>query len=100
MLRHVVAWNYKDGFTANENKEHAKKMKSELETLAQSIEGIIEFEVHINMLSSSNRDIVLDSLFESEEALHAYQVHPEHQRIGVYVKTITQDRICVDYFES
>jgi len=99
MLRHIVAWNYKEGFTTSENKENAQKMKSELEALAKSIKGIIKLEVHINMLSSSNRDIVLDSLFESEEALHAYQIHPEHQKIGTYVKTITQDRICVDYLE-
>jgi len=99
MLRHIVAWNYKDGFTYDENRKNAQKLKSELEALTQCIEGIIELKVHINTLSSGNRDIVLNSLFESEEALLAYQIHPEHKRVGEFVKAVTQDRVCVDYFE-
>jgi len=99
MLRHIVAWNYKEGFTDSENKENAKKIKSELEALKHSISEIIEIEVHIDMLPSSNRDIVLNSLFENEEALNAYQIHPEHKRVGAMVAALVQDRACVDYYE-
>jgi len=99
MLRHIVTWNYKDGFTNNENKENAKKVKSELEALTQHIDGIIELKVYINELTSSNKDIILNSLFESEEALVAYQIHPEHQRVSTYVGTAMQNRACIDYYE-
>ena len=99
MIRHIVAWNYKDGFTESENRENALKIKSDLEALIKCIDGIVELKVHINMLPSSNRDIVLDSLFQSEEALAAYQAHPEHKRVGAFVGAVTQNRACVDYHE-
>ena len=99
MLRHIVAWNYKDGLTDQQNKENAQKIKSEMEALTGCIDGIIELKVHINELPSSTRDMVLNSLFESEAALAAYQVHPEHKRVGALVKAAMQDRVCIDYHE-
>ena len=99
MLRHIVMWNYKEGFANSENQENAKKVKSELEALKQSINGIIELDVYINALSSSNKDIVLNSLFESEEALAAYQIHPEHKRVSEFIGSVVQNRACIDYFE-
>ena len=99
MVRHIVIWNYKDGFTEAENKENALKAKAELEALAQMIDGIAELKVYINELSSSNKDLVLNSLFESEEALAAYQIHPEHLRVAAFVASVVQDRVCIDYHE-
>ena len=99
MIRHIVMWNFKDGFANHENIEHAKKVKTELEALIQYIDGIIELKVHINALSTSNKDIVLNSLFESEETLAEYQIHPEHKRVGAYVGTVMQNRVCIDYYE-
>ena len=99
MLRHIVTWNYKDGFTDSENIENAQKVKSELESLTHFIDVIIDLKVYINELSSSNKDIVLNSLFENEEALAAYQVHSEHQRVGAYVGSVLQNRACIDYYE-
>ena len=100
MLRHIVAWNYKDGFTETENKENAMKIKTELEALTKCIDEIIELKVYINTLPSGNRDIILSSLFENEEKLAAYQVHPEHKRVSSFVRTVTQNRACIDYYED
>lgn len=99
MIRHIVAWNYKDGFTDIENKENAQKVKSELEALTKCIGGIIELKVHIDTLLSGNRDVVLNSLFQSEEALAAYQIHPEHKRVSSFIGTVMQNRACIDYYE-
>jgi len=98
MVRHIVSWSYKDGLTEEEKKAHAEMMQTELEGLKQCIDGIIEIKVYADLLSSSNRDVMLDSLFESEEALAAYQIHPEHQRLVRTVGALLQDRACVDYF--
>ena len=98
MIRHIVMWNFKEGFTEAENKENAVKVRQELEALTGCIGGIIELKVHINELSYSNKDIMLDSTFESEKALLAYQAHPEHQRAAAFVGTVVQDRACFDYF--
>ena len=99
MVRHIVAWNYKEGFSELENKANAQKVQSELEALPQYIEGIIEMKVYTDLLPSGNRDIVLNSLFESEEALAAYIVHPAHKRAGEFVRSVTQDRASFDYNE-
>jgi len=99
MVRHLVTWNYKEGFSSAENKKNALKIKHDLESLIQSIEGIIEMKVYINELSSSNRDIVLNSLFESEAALANYQLHPEHKKVSMFVGSVMQDRACIDYHE-
>lgn len=99
MVRHIVAWNYKDGLSKEENKENALKVKTELESLTQWITEIMEIKVHINVLPSSNRDIILNSLFESKEALDAYQIHPEHKRVSEYVGTVMENRTCIDYYE-
>ena len=99
MVRHIVAWNYKEGFSEAENRENAQKIKSELENLPRLMGGIAELTVQIQPLASSGRAITLNSLFLNEDALQAYQVHPEHKRVGAFVSTVTQDRICLDYYE-
>ena len=98
MLRHIVMWNYKDGFSIEQNMENAKKVKQELEQLKQHIDEVVELNVYINELSSSNRDIILDSLFEDKDALEVYRVHPEHKRVGVLVAEVLQNRACIDYY--
>ena len=99
MVRHIVMWNFKDGFTTDENILNANRVKESLEALIETIEGIISLEVIISPLSSSNRDIVLNSLFSSEQALANYQTHPDHVRVSNYVRTVMMNRSCIDYFE-
>lgn len=99
MVRHIVTWNYQDGFTEDENKENALNIKHGLESLLHRIDGIIDIKVYINELSSSNRDIVLNSLHESEEALSNYQFHPEHKKISSFIGSVMKNRSCIDYYE-
>lgn len=98
MVRHIVAWNYAEGYTEQENIKNAETIKRELENLKNLIEGIVSIEVLTNALATSGSDLVLDSVFESEEALKAYVVHPEHVRVGSnYVKPLTRNRKCIDF---
>jgi hypothetical protein len=90
-------WNYAEGIN---KQEVGKKVKSELEALKESICEIIEIKVHINELSSSNMDILLDSLFENEETMAAYKIHPEHIRVSDYICSVLQNRTVVDYYEQ
>ena len=99
MLRHIVAWNFKDGFSDEENRVNAEKVKKELEGLKQLIPEIIAIRVDTNLLSSSTKDVMLDSLFESEEAMARYKVHPEHVRVSAFVSEVLQDRVAVDFME-
>ncbi|MDR1754584.1 MAG: Dabb family protein [Eubacterium sp.] len=100
MVRHIVIWNFKDGFSDAENKENALIVKTELEALPGLIDGIVKLDVHIDALPGSNRDVILNSLFESAEALNAYQIHPEHKRVGQIVRAVLDNRACMDYAED
>ena len=100
MIRHIVIWNFKDGFSDTQNKENALTVKVELEKLAKTIDGIIELYVYINTLPSSNKDIVLKSLFVSEDTLSKYQIQPEHKKVSEFVSTVLQNRACIDYYEE
>lgn len=98
MVRHVVAWNYADGFTTEENRTNALRMKEELEKLIHLIPGIESIHLYMDHLESSESDLLLDSVFVNEEALKAYIIHPEHVRVGAgYVKPYVKNRKCVDF---
>jgi hypothetical protein len=102
MVRHIVFWKFGDNFSNSENEEHASKIKEILEALKQIIPGIVSLKVITNPLptGSGDADVILDSLFESEEALNTYQGHPEHVKAGSYIRTVMKDRKCIDYYED
>jgi len=99
MLRHIVMWKYKEGLTDAENEMNAEKIKNGLEALKNSIDEIVEIKVNINALSTSNMDIVLDSLFESEKAMATYKIHPEHKKMSEFISSVLQNRTVIDYYE-
>ena len=99
MVRHIVAWSFKEGFTQEEKQAHLQKIKSSLEALPAIIGGVVELNVQIGLLETSNRSAMLNSLFETEKALQAYQVHPEHKKVSEFVRSVMEDRVCLDYEE-
>lgn len=98
MVRHIVAWNFAEGLSAEEKCVKGAEIKKELENLKNLIEGIVSIEVLTEPLSSSDSEIMLDSVFRDEEALKVYQVHPEHVRVGTnFVRPATTNRKCIDF---
>lgn len=97
MVRHIVLWNFAEGLTQEENKKNAEKIKTELESLKNIIEGVIELRVHTQLLPSGDCDVILDSLFQDQASLDAYAVHPEHVKIGQEVKRCFTNRRCADF---
>ena len=99
MVRHIVAWNFNEKFTDEQNRENAKKIKEELERLVDLIDEIVFLKVDINPLKTSSCDVVLTSLFENEETLATYIVHPEHQRVRNLVNMLLVNKQCIDMYE-
>ena len=97
MVKHIVLWNFVEGFSEEEKQEAAKKMKDLLEPIKALVPGAVEIEVLYNQLPSSNRDVALISTFETVEALENYQKHPAHVEAGKYVRSVTCNRACMDY---
>ncbi len=97
MVKHVILWKLKD---MPETQTAAVKadIKTHLEALAGKIPGLLEIRVYIDKLDSSNVDVMLDSSFESEAALKAYAVHPDHVAVAdTYVRPFTASRACLDF---
>ena len=98
MVKHVIIWNFKGGFSEEEKIEIKKSAKENLEALAGKIEGLIDIKVQIDFLSTSNGDMMLDSTFTDFDALKTYSAHPLHQDVAnKYVRPFTASRSCVDF---
>lgn len=96
MVKHMIIWKIKDEC---ENPCEVKSaIKRELEALCGKIDGLIEMKIITDKLLSSSGDLMMDSLFESEEALKAYQKHPLHQHVAnTYVRPNVCQRLSLDY---
>ena len=94
MIKHIILWNFQQGKGSDEDK---LKIKNGLEKLKSKIPGIIEIEVIINPIAGSNADIMLNSTFESVDALNNYQIHEEHVKVASFVRSVTCNRMCMDY---
>ena len=98
MVKHVILWQLKDEFSAEEKEAIKAGIKSGLEGLKGKIPGLLDICVQTKGLVSSNADVMLDSTFEDEEALKAYAVHPEHVKVAdENVRPYTKTRSCLDY---
>ena len=100
MIKHVILWTLKDELSQEEKKEVKKGIKEGLEGLKGVVPGIVDIRVIIDGLASSNADLMLDSTFESEEALKNYAVHPAHVAVADgKVRPYTSIRSCLDFEE-
>lgn len=98
MVKHVILWKLKEELSAEEKETVKAGIKEGLEGLKGKVPGIVDIKVQIESLASSNVDVMLDSTFESEEALKAYAVHPNHVEVAnTKVRPYTQSRSCLDF---
>ena len=97
MVKHIILWKLKE---ENNTAEIKNGIKQNLEGLLGKIDGLIEIKVQTECLESSNVDVMLYSVFETEEALKNYAVHPEHVKVAdTFVRPYTAIRSCIDYEE-
>ena len=88
----------KESLSDAEKEEVKKGAKEGLENLIGKIPGLIDIKVNTVGLPSSNADMMLDSTFESAEALKGYSKHPEHVAVAdSKVRPFTASRVCMDY---
>ena len=93
MVKHIILWKLKEDAPA----EAKAEVKSRLEALNGRIPGMLSLTVHNNGLASSSADMMLDSAFETEEALAGYQVNPLHVAAATYVRSVVDQRLCLDF---
>ncbi len=98
MVKHIILWTLKEMSDA-EKTDVKKGIKEGLEGLKGKIPGLLDIKVLAEgRLESSTADLMLDSSFESFEALKGYSKHPEHVAVAdSKVRPFTASRACLDF---
>lgn len=97
MVKHIILWKLKESLSEDEKTTARAEAKRRLEALNGKIDGMIRLRVVTDRLPSSNADMMLDSEFETEEALAGYQVNPLHVEAATYVRSVVEARLCLDF---
>ena len=98
MVKHIILWQLKDEYSAEKKEEIKTDIKTNLEGLLGKIDGLVQINVHIDGLASSNADVMLDSLFNDEKSLKGYAIHPDHVFVADnFVRPFTETRMCLDF---
>lgn len=98
MVRHVILWKLKDGIADRASVK--EDIRSGLEGLKGVVPGLVGIVVRTEGLASSSADVMLDSTFESEDALRGYATHPAHVAVANgRVRPFVETRLCLDYVE-
>lgn len=100
MIKHIILWTLKSELTEAEKAAAKAGAKAQLEALEGKIEGLVSIKVHTEGLSTSNTDMMLDSVFTDKEALARYASHPLHlAAANDYVRPYYSERRCFDFEE-
>ena len=98
MVKHMIIWKLKDEL--EDQAARAQQIKEALEGLEGKIEGLVSMTILTEPFACSAGDLMMDSTFESAEALAAYQKHPLHVAVadGLVRPSVCQ-RLSFDYQE-
>ncbi|KTS01500.1 MULTISPECIES: Dabb family protein [Microbacterium] len=96
-IRHIVLWKLAAD-DADTRALHAEQIEERLLGLRDVIDEIEHLEIGRNVVSpQTNWDVALVSQFADADALERYQVHPAHQEVAAFVRSVVAERACVDY---
>ena len=96
MVKHMIVWKFKDELESKT--ERAAEIKTALEGLVGKIDGLLEMHILTNGMPCSSGDLMMDSTFESADALAAYQKHPLHVAVADgLVRPSMASRLSFDY---
>ncbi len=97
MIKHIVMWNLR-GDTDAAKAQAVSVLKRSIESLRERIPGLLHLEIGVDSSRIDYAcDVVLYSEFESQAALDAYAVHPEHLRVKQELADLRIARHQVDY---
>lgn len=97
MIRHVVSWKLAEEDAAARGAQ-ALEVARRLNALAGVIPELRAVSAGANIAYPDvNWDVTLVADVDSLDALEAYQVHPAHQEVGAYIRTVVASRVAVDF---
>ena len=99
MIRHVVMFDFLEEAEGRSALENARIAQEMLEKLPEQIPWIRRSETGLNHsgANQTNYHLCLIADFDSQEDLERYIVHPDHVKVGEFMKKVRRKRSCVDY---
>ncbi len=96
-IRHVVSWKLAESDAAVRG-EQAAEVARRLNALMGVIPELRAVSAGANIAHPDvNWDVTLVADVDSLDDLAAYQVHPAHQEVGGYIKSVVVSRVAVDF---
>jgi hypothetical protein len=94
MLIHIVCWKYKPETKPEMRADHIERLRA----LSDIVPGIESLDVGADILGLDRSfDTGLVIKFTGREALDAYTVHPEHQKVVAMGREIAERAVSVDF---
>lgn len=96
-LRHVVTLKLASEDAAVRDAQ-AAEIARRLNALQGVVPQLLSMSAGANVLyPEANWDVTLIADVESVEALEQYQVHPAHEEVAGYIRTVVASRVAVDF---
>lgn len=97
MIRHVVSWKLA-AEDAAVRAEQAAEIAARLLALDGVVPQLLSISAGANVAyPDANWDVSLVADFASIADLEAYQVHPAHEEVVAYVRSVVSGRVAVDF---
>ncbi|MEV7609943.1 Dabb family protein [Microbacterium sp. NPDC089320] len=97
MIRHVVTWKLAAPDAAT-RAEQAAEVARRLNALDGVVPQLRSISAGANVAyPEANWDVTLVADVDSIEALEEYQVHPAHEDVVAYVRSVVSSRVAVDF---
>ena len=97
MLKHVVSWKIADA-ASPEGQRKIASIVAGLESLLGTVPSIRALSVGPSVVTGPNHwDLGLVVDFDDEAGLEAYQVHPQHQKVGAQIRSQVSAQATVDF---
>ncbi len=98
MIKHIIFLRLNESAYGNDKKANAQIFKEKILAMKSKVTGLIKVEVGFDFSNEKDSsDVVLYSEFESKEALHQYQIHPDHEDLKKWLSEVRYERRVVDY---
>jgi hypothetical protein len=98
MVKHIVMLRLKEYENKTQKLENALLLKKAIEDLRIYIDEIKNLEVGLNFNNKAHAyDLVLTAVFQTEDDLEIYRMHPAHKKVMVFLNQVTANKAVVDY---